>query len=260
MVADSSSIVTGVILAAGRGSRLQALTDDRPKGLVQVAGRSLVEWQLGALNAANVRSLAIVTGYRWQDYDRFQVKTIHNQRWVETNMVASMLRALETLDGPIIFSYSDILYDSCLVEKVLHSKADFAVAYDTEWLDIWSQRFADPLSDAESFKIGADKKIIEIGQAAHHVKEVEGQFMGLFKVSSRAAGWIRDLLAEHPDRVDTLDTTGLINLLIAKGFPIVGVPTAGNWMEIDNRQDLELAETMMTSGVLVLDKMNAVGS
>lgn len=260
MVADNSSATTGVILAAGRGSRLQDLTDDRPKGLVQVAGRPLIEWQLDAMNLANLRSMAIVTGYRQQDYARFHVHTINNPRWAETNMVASMLCALDVLDGTIIFSYSDILYDASVVEKLLNSEHDFAVIYDTDWLEIWSRRFTDPLSDAESFKIGADMRILEIGQPANHVNEIEGQFMGLFKVSSRAAGWIRELLAEQADRIDTLDTTGLLNLLISRGYPVIGVPTAGNWMEIDDQQDLDVAESMMKSGALVLDKKRTVAS
>jgi choline kinase len=97
LVADELDRVTGVILAAGRGSRLLSLTDDRPKGLVRVDGRALVEWQLDALRGGGVESLAIVTGYRQQDYDRFSVRTLHNARWAETNMVASMLCALEAL-------------------------------------------------------------------------------------------------------------------------------------------------------------------
>ena len=260
MVADSGDATTGVILAAGRGSRLQKLTDDRPKGLVEVAARPLVEWQLDAMNSAGLESLAIVTGYRQQDYATFQVRTINNHRWAETNMVASMLCALDALDGTIVFSYSDILYDASVVRELLRSKDDFAVVYDTDWLEIWSRRFTDPLSDAESFKIGADQRILEIGQPAHHVSEIEGQFMGLFKVSPKAAGWIRELLVERADAVDALDTTGLLNLLISKGYPVFGVPTAGNWMEIDNQKDLEVAESMLKSGALVLDSKRTVTS
>jgi choline kinase len=260
LVATGVDAVTGVILAAGRGSRLLSLTDDRPKGLVKVGGRSLVEWQLDALRGAHIESLAIVTGYCQNDYEPFGVRTIHNERWADTNMVASMLRALEVLDGTILFSYSDILYDPAVVQRLLQSEADFAVAYDTQWLDIWSQRFSDPLSDAESFKIGADGKILEIGQAAHDVKDIQGQFMGLFKVSARAAGWIRKLLAEQGAGVDALDTTGLLNLMITRGLSIVGVPTTGNWMEVDDQNDLKLAESMMHSGTLALGDAIEVGS
>jgi len=258
LVADELDGVTGVILAAGRGSRLLSLTDDRPKGLVRVDGRALVEWQLDALRGGGVESLAIVTGYRQQDYDRFSVGTLHNARWAETNMVASMLCALEALEGTILFSYSDILYDAAVVRKL--SSADFAVAYDTQWLDIWTQRFEDPLSDAESFRIAADGRILEIGQPASDVKDIEGQFMGLFKVSATAAGWIRELLAEQGDSADALDTTELLNLMIDRGLPITGIPTAGNWMEVDDQHDLKVAQSMLRSGALVLAKTSEVSS
>lgn len=260
MVADELDRVTGVILAAGRGSRLLSLTDDRPKGLVRIDGRALVEWQLDALRGGGVESLAIVTGYRQQDYDRFSVRTLLNARWAETNMVASMLCALEALEATILFSYSDILYDAAVVRKLLDSSADFAVAYDTQWLDIWTQRFEDPLSDAESFRIAADGRILEIGQPASDVKDIEGQFMGLFKVSATAAGWIRELLAEQGDSVDALDTTELLNLMIARGLPITGIPTAGNWMEVDDQHDLKVAQSMLRSGALVLAQTREASS
>lgn len=260
MVANGLDAVTGVILAAGRGSRLLSLTDDRPKGLVKVDGRALVEWQLDALRGGGVESLAIVTGYCQQEYDRFSVRTLHNARWAETSMVASMLCALEAFDATILFSYSDILYDAVVVRKLLDSSADFAVAYNTEWLDCWTQRFDDPLSDAESFRIAADGRILEIGQPASDVRDIEGQFMGLFKVSATAAGWIREILAEQGDSADALDTTGLLNLMIAQGLPITGVPAAGNWMEVDDQNDLKVAQGLLRSGELVLEKTREVSS
>lgn len=258
MVAGELDGVTGIILAAGRGSRLLSLTDDRPKGLVKIDGRAMVEWQLSALREGGVESLAIVTGYREQEYHRFSVRTLHNARWAQTNMVASMMCALEEHEAPILFSYSDILYDAAIVKKLLESRADFAVAYDTRWLEIWAERFDDPLSDAESFKIAANGTILEIGQPADDVKDIEGQFMGLFKVSPTAVVWIRELLAGLGDRMDALDTTTLLNLLIAQGRPITGIPTAGNWMEVDDQDDLRVAQSMIRSGALVLARPSEV--
>ena len=53
-----------VILGAGEGTRLRPYTDDRPKCLVELAGRTLLAWQLDALAAAGVSDTTIVTGYR----------------------------------------------------------------------------------------------------------------------------------------------------------------------------------------------------
>ena len=54
----------GIILAAGRGSRMKHLTSERPKCMVKLQGKPLIEWQLEALRAAGIDDIAIVTGYR----------------------------------------------------------------------------------------------------------------------------------------------------------------------------------------------------
>jgi L-glutamine-phosphate cytidylyltransferase len=212
----------------------------------------MVKWQLEALSAAGIDSLAVVTGYLKHRFNDLEIKRIHNERWAQTNMVASMLCALEHVGGTVVFSYSDILYDASVVRLLLESPGDFVVAYDTRWLEIWSQRFEDPLSDAESFRIAQSGRIEEIGQKAQDTTQIQGQFMGLFKVSAAAARWINELALDTNVPMDELDTTGLLNLMIQRGMPISGVPIAGHWMEVDNQQDLQLAEQMMRSGFLIL--------
>jgi choline kinase len=57
-------ITKAIILSAGKGSRLLPLTTDRPKCLIDLNGRSLLEWQLDALSAAGLTDFVIVTGFR----------------------------------------------------------------------------------------------------------------------------------------------------------------------------------------------------
>jgi len=56
-------VTHAIVLSAGQGRRLAPLTDSRPKCLVQVAGRPLLDWQLHALAAAGVRDVTVVTGF-----------------------------------------------------------------------------------------------------------------------------------------------------------------------------------------------------
>ena len=53
-----------IILAAGRGSRMKNMTDERPKCLVELGGKPLLEYQLTALRQAGINEIAVVTGYR----------------------------------------------------------------------------------------------------------------------------------------------------------------------------------------------------
>ena len=87
-----------VILAAGEGTRLRPHTNDRPKCLVELAGRPLLAWQLDALHAAGVTDVTIVTGYR-ADQITVGTRRVHNDRYDDTNMVASLMCARAAFDG-----------------------------------------------------------------------------------------------------------------------------------------------------------------
>lgn len=231
----------GILLAAGRGSRMAGETDNRPKCLVGLAGKPLVDWQREALTLAGVNELALVSGYR---YDRLQNKAktrFHNPRWESTNMVGSLLCADAWLQAyPCIISYSDIVYHPAVVRTLLNTPGDVVLSYDTQWLDLWSLRFEDVLSDAETFRRDSTTgHLLEIGQSPRTTEEIEGQFMGLLKITP--SGW--QTLRKHLDRlppetVDKMDTTGLLNHLLQAGETIQTAAISGQWCEVDSRQDL----------------------
>ena len=84
-----------IILAAGRGSRMKDLTDERPKCLVELRGKPLLEWQLEALREAGINEIAIVTGYKRELLVNRGLTEFHNPRWAETQMVSSLACAEE---------------------------------------------------------------------------------------------------------------------------------------------------------------------
>ncbi|MBF0128245.1 MAG: phosphocholine cytidylyltransferase family protein, partial [Magnetococcales bacterium] len=152
-----------IVLAAGRGSRMGDLTDDRPKCLVELGGRPLLEWQLAALRGAGIREIAIVTGYKSGMLRGRGLTGFHNPRWETTNMVSSLACAGTWLrEGPCIVSYSDIFYEASAVSSLMASSAELAVTYDPGWLPLWEKRFGDPLRDAETFRLDGEGRLLEI--------------------------------------------------------------------------------------------------
>ena len=98
-----------IILAAGRGSRMKSLTDEKPKCLIELNGKPLLEWQLEALRGAGIEDIAIVTGYKKELLHRYGLKEFHNSLWAETQMVSSLMCANEWLQqSECVVSYSDI--------------------------------------------------------------------------------------------------------------------------------------------------------
>lgn len=244
-----------IILAAGRGSRMGDNTDEHPKCLVELAGIPLLIRQVAALRRGGVSEIGIVRGYRADAIDVPGAKYFHNQRWADTNMVMSLLTASSWLAaGPTLVSYSDIFYRHELVRRLAAAAGDLAISYDRRWLDLWKRRFTDPLSDAETFRIDASGRLIEIGGKTSRLEDIEGQYMGLLRFTPTAWAAVEAELVRisRPAR-DRLDMTSLLRRLIDSGTAIYTVATEGDWGEIDNPSDVLLYEKMSAAGEVNLE-------
>ncbi|MTI63754.1 phosphocholine cytidylyltransferase family protein [Methylophaga sp.] len=236
----------GIILAAGRGSRLNRLTADKPKPLVELAGKPLFDWQLSAMRQAAISDITVITGYLGEQFQRFPVNRIHNPFWEKSNMVRTLLQADNLLQHEdCLVSYGDIVYHPDWVRKLKDSPADIAISYDTDWLDLWSQRFDEPLSDAESFQSEAGF-LTDIGRKVSDLSDIAGQYMGLLLF--RPHGWlqVKKLLQGYNHaEIDKLDMTSLLSRLLARGISIATVPVAGRWLEVDDPDDLIFYEKQL---------------
>jgi choline kinase len=232
-----------VILAAGRGSRMKNLTDDRPKCLVELKGKALLDWQLESLRASGIREIAVITGYKSELLANRGLIEFHNARWAETNMVSSLACADDWLmAGPCIVSYSDIFYDPNAVELLKLCEASLAITYDPNWLKLWTERFGNALLDAETFRLAPDHSLIEIGNKPISTHEIDGQYMGLLRFTP--TGWseikrVRSGLSSED--CDKMHMTGTLQKVINSGkVQITAIPYYGKWGEIDSEKDLSL--------------------
>lgn len=235
-----------IILAAGRGSRLGDLTDHQPKCLTSIAGRRLLDWQIAALADAGIRDVTVVRGYRSDCLSAPTYTTLDNPRWSETNMVATLKCASALLEeAPCLVLYADIVYHPDHVRALTAAAGEIIVAYDTHWLDLWRQRFADPLSDAETFQ-QCDGHLQTIGQRTQHLDEIEGQYMGMIKLTPSGWQWIAELLDSCDSAtVNRLDMTSLLQRLLSAGRRISCLPVAGRWCEVDTLDDLQQYKTLL---------------
>lgn len=233
----------GIILAAGRGSRMGALTDALPKCRTVLHGKELIQWQLDALRAGNVRDIAVVRGYLGDTFD-FDLTYFENERWAQTNMVMSLVAADAWLEADAcMVSYSDIVYSADAVKRLWDAPGDIVMTYDPNWETLWSLRFDDPLSDAETFRLDGSR-VIEIGNRAKAASEIEGQYMGLVKYTPKGWAQIKAYLSSFSQEdVDRMDMTKLLQGLIASGVHVHATPIADAWFEVDSETDLQTYET-----------------
>lgn len=232
-----------IILAAGRGSRMKELTEEVPKCLIKLHGKCLLEWQLNALRKAGISEVGIVTGYRRELLESYDLFEFHNERWAETNMVSSLECADSWLSSdPCIVSYSDIFYDAKAVKCLISSSSELALTYDPDWLKLWEKRFGDPLEDAETFRLDTDGNITEIGNRPKNVEEVEGQYMGLLRFTPK--GWTASVGLRSKlniEEQDRMHMTGLLNMLVQEELcEVAALVNETPWGELDSQSDLRL--------------------
>ena len=129
-----------IILAAGEGKRLRPFTLERPKCMVEIGGKSLLERQLLILDHEEISDVIIIGGYKIEMLSGKANKVIENPRYQETNMVSTLFCAEEELKGDLIISYGDIVYSREILEKLINSDADISVVIDKDWESYWRKR------------------------------------------------------------------------------------------------------------------------
>jgi choline kinase len=248
-----------VILAAGEGHRLRPHTLDRPKCMVALDGAPLLFHQLVSLRRAGIDDITLVTGYRADCLESLGFPTRHNGAFDRTNMVSSLMCAADRLDGgdDVLITYADIVYEPRVLEPLLRCPAALAVTVDTAWQRLWALRQEDPLDDAETLRLTAEGDILELGKKPRSVDEIEGQYMGIIKVSATfAPKWVEAHAGLDPEaRYDGKDLanlymTSFLQHLIDTGNPLRAVLVEGGWLEVDTSRDLEIYENLAERGEL----------
>jgi len=238
-------MVTGIILAAGRGSRLAPLTDTKPKCMVDVCEKPMLHWQIEAMVQSGINKIVVVGGYKHELLNGNFIKLI-NKDWHETNMIHSLLLAEKYLNrDECIISYSDIVYKNDAIKKLLTANTnELSILYDINWEKLWKKRFSDPLSDAESF-VHKHGKIQDIGKPCKSLGEINGQYMGLLKIKPKAFKRFISWQKRDEIKFKNLDFTTLLNMYIDSGNSLYGVPYNLPWCEVDSTSDLIIAEEIM---------------
>jgi choline kinase len=233
-----------IILAAGRGSRMLALTEQQPKCLVPLLNRPILDWTLDALRANGIKDILIIAGWQHESLAGRCNDVRINSNWQVSNMVRSLILAEDwLLCAPSLIVYGDGAYGpSCIRQVLARQRSDWVVPIDRLWAALWQRRFANPLDDAESLERDGER-LLSIGQSRPTLSQVQGQFMGLLHLQpaawQRASKHLQTWQGVHgPGLIDQLDMTTLLQRLLLAGESMQCVEVDGGWVEIDSESDL----------------------
>jgi choline kinase len=237
-----------IIVAAGPGSRLMPITDERPKCLLEIGGKTILERALEALRGNGVEDIVVVRGYKGHLIDYPDITYCHNPEFRKNNILRSLFYAEDEMNDDFIFSYSDIVYSREVVARLVGSEADIALIVDVNWQQTYKGRDQHPVSEAELVKV-ENGKVVKIGKDVVKPEEAHGEFIGLARFTKSAAESMKAVFhrvaKEQPSapfhRSASLEEaymSDMLQELVDTGSPVVAIDIENGWMEIDTPQDL----------------------
>jgi len=249
-----------IIVAAGRGRRLGVETDEIPKCMVKVGGRSILHWQLDALAAAGVDEVVIVRGYLG---DRITgpatgpaLRFVDNPDWAQNNILNSLFYAESEMRDGFLFTYSDIVFSREHARLVAAADAPISLIVDRRWQDAYEGRTLHPVSEAELARVerraGADF-VTRVGKRQVAAADAAGEFSGLARFAPAGAAALREVWKEAlaggleapfgaAAALRQAYLSDGLNAVAARGVALGAVLVDGGWREIDTEQDLASAE------------------
>jgi len=241
-----------IILAAGVGKRFKEVTDQRPKCLIEIQGKTLLERTLTALGAAGVTEAVVVIGYRGDMIRQtigalwagVRVRYVFNDRF-EKGAILSLWSAREEFDDDILIMDADVLFPVVLINRLVRSTHVNCFLLDAGAVN----------TGEEQMLLTRGGRVLNIVRGGSGDFDLIGESVGFLKVSRTDAPLLRaildDLVAQGRDSIEHEEAFPLFLAQREVGFERVDdLP----WTEIDFPADLERAEREVLPRIVTLDQ------
>ena len=253
--------VTAIILCAGQSQGLLPLTEELPKPMLDIKGKTILERQIDVLNACGVKEVAVVRGYKKDAIKIPNARFYDNDEFATTNEAFSLFRAAKELKGPFLFLYGDILFERSHLEKLLKSPADVSIVVDRAYGETGRPESGRGAPDLVTLKDAQESGYRFLGaEAPHQVASVgrtiapaqaNGEFVGMAMFSAKGARALTECYSQlsetqkgsfhEADSLRHASFTDLVQELIDRGNEVRAIDVYKGWLEIDTFEDYRRA-------------------
>jgi len=233
-----------IILAAGVGSRIRPLTDNCPKTLLKIGGKTILEMMLSHIQYCGINEVVFVLGYL-EEQIKDHVKTkfpnlkthfVTNERYAETNTGFSLMLAKDLINDSAFIKFdADVVFDREILQKLIECESANCLCIDKN-INL----------DAEEIKVILEEqnRVVRASKTVNP-KDAAGESIGIEKIDSKTA---KLLFAELEIMMNEVKNhqeyyEGAYERLIKKNVPFYGLDISGlKWTEIDTKEDFITAE------------------
>jgi choline kinase len=223
----------GIIIAAGYGSRLRPLTDNTPKSLVEIDGKSIITYPIDALVAAGISDISIVVGYRADVVINYieklypSINFSYNKDYAGDNAI-SVLAASSFIGGdPFVLAMGDHLISPSLVTTLLsNATKNRTLCVDSE------SKNASQVNDGTRVMADSKGRIIEIGKNLKNWQSID---TGLFMMDTEVLDNIKYLMNRKGNHVNISE---VVQHMANNGRHFQTCDVSGQfWADVDTEED-----------------------
>ena len=230
-----------VVLAAGRGRGLEAVTAERPRVMLEIGGRPLLRWLLEAFKKAGINEVNVVGGYRADAIEPSGINLLVNERHAVTGELVSLECAMPALRADTLICYGDLLFRSYLVRELVDGQAEFTVAVDSSQSPLANSSVRDfaycsRADDRDLFGTPVLLERISDAAPAAGAPAPHGRWIGMLQVRRAGLERLRRVMGMLRARAgfESLDVPALLNALIADGAAIEVLYVHGHWRGVND--------------------------
>ena len=248
-----------IIPAAGEDPVLKTELNGKPKSMLKIAGKTILDWQIDTLNNNNLTDITVVTGYASKEMKAEGITLRENKNYKKGSELNSLIDAQEKMKSGFIMLYSDILLEEQILAKLLTCKEDIVLVVDNtmQYHGPEISRVQDLITSKNKHQLTRRKisfvceNIISKIGSKLNPETATHEFIGLGKLTKTGAEQflqtyeycVKNYQGKFQEAKDIskLKFTDLIQEMIDRGYAVHFLEIHKGWLEIHSKEDIELA-------------------
>lgn len=242
-----SSETNAIVLAASRGFALGELTEDRPKVMLSIGGKTVLRRLLDEFKNQNISKVTLVAGYKPEAIDPSGIEMHINKDYETTGELASLSQVVNEFHDDMIITYGDLLFRSYILSNLLESEGEIIAAIDST---VENDNYSGS-PDYAYCSQKEDRTIFMQDVYLNHVSEEKessseaptGRWIGMLRVRGQGKQWIEEAIDELKDNknFNNMSLADLLNQLIKMNHPVKVHYINGHWVDINALADIDRA-------------------
>lgn len=234
-----------IIMAAGKGSRIQELTNGDPKSFLKVGDKKLIEYNIDLLHQYGIWDITIVIGYRDDAFRELTkdipgIRLVYNPFYEMVNVIGSFFMGMGNLHDDFVYLHADTICEEKLFRRLLTAEGDIILPVDTK------------PCDEEAMKVKIQGKNVIAITKQMPVEDAAGEFIGIARLSRKVLPAIRqaatDLMREK--NFKEYFEAAIQKVIPQKKYDIRMLDTEGAfWGEVDFAEDYRKVAGFAEAGV-----------